>query len=76
MGALANALGALAGIALSLVLVHVINRQSFGWTIQFAFPARLVAEYALLTLATSLVAGLYPAWRASRLPVAEAVRYE
>jgi len=76
LGALANALGALAGIGLSLVLIYVINKQSFGWTILFTFPARLVAEYGLLTLATSLLAGAYPAWRASRVPVAEAVRYE
>jgi len=76
LGTLANGLGALAGIGLSLVLIYVINKQSFGWTIQFTFPARLVAEYGLLTLATSLVAGAYPAWRASRIPVAEAVRYE
>jgi putative ABC transport system permease protein len=76
MGALANALGALVGIGLSLVLIYVINKQSFGWTIQFTFPARLVAEYAVLTLATSLGAGALPAWRASRIPVAEAIRYE
>jgi putative ABC transport system permease protein len=76
MGTLANVLGALSGVALSLVLIYVINKQSFGWTIQFAFPARLIAEYALLTLAASLAAGCFPAWRASRLPIAEAVRYE
>jgi putative ABC transport system permease protein len=76
LGSLANVLGALAGTGLSLVLIYVINKQSFGWTIQFTFPARLVAEYGLLTLATSLMAGAYPAWRASRVPVAEAVRYE
>jgi putative ABC transport system permease protein len=76
LGTLANVLGALVGIGLSLVLVYVINKQSFGWTIQFTFPARLVAEYAGLTLATSLGAGAFPAWRASRIPVAEAVRYE
>jgi len=76
MGTLANVLGALSGVALSLILIYVINKQSFGWTIQFAFPARLIAEYAVLTLAVSLAAGCFPAWRASRLPIAEAVRYE
>jgi putative ABC transport system permease protein len=76
MGTLANLLGALAGVALSLILIHVINKQSFGWTIQFTFPARLVVEYAVLTLLASLAAGAFPAWRASRLAIAEAVRYE
>jgi putative ABC transport system permease protein len=76
MGGLANLLGTAAGLGLSLILIHVINKQSFGWTIQFSFPGRLLLEYALLTLGASLAAGLYPAWRASRLPIAEAVRYE
>ncbi len=76
MGTLANVLGALSGVALSLILIYVINKQSFGWTIQFTLPARLIADYAALTLAASLAAGCLPAWRASRLPIAEAVRYE
>ncbi|MFI5341228.1 MAG: ABC transporter permease [Candidatus Methylomirabilales bacterium] len=76
MGTLANVLGALSGVALSLILIYVINKQSFGWTIQFTFPARLIADYAALTLVASLAAGCLPAWRASRLPIAEAVRYE
>lgn len=76
MGVLATLLGILAGLGLSLILIHVINKQSFGWTIQFSFPGRLLAEYALLTLTASCLAGVSPAWTASRLPIAEAVRYE
>jgi putative ABC transport system permease protein len=76
LGIIANAAGVLAGLGLSLILIHVINKQSFGWTIQFVFPVRLVIQYATLTVAVSLLAGLFPAWRASRLPIAEAVRYE
>ena len=76
MGTLANVVGTQAGLLLSLILIYVINKQSFGWTIQFTFPARLIVEYASLTLVASLAAGCFPAWRASRLPIAEAVRYE
>jgi putative ABC transport system permease protein len=76
MGTLANLLGALTGLGLSLILIYVINKQSFGWTIQFTFPFRLIVEYAVLTLGVSLAAGYLPAWRASRLSIAEAVRYE
>ena len=76
LGILANVVGALAGLALSLILIHVINKQSFGWTIQFSFPGRLIVQYAALTVGASLLAGLLPAWRACRLPIAEAVRYE
>lgn len=76
LGLVAIGLGLLAGLGLSWILIHVINRQSFGWTIQFAVPIRLLVEYGLLALAASLLAGWSPAWKASRLPVAEAVRYE
>ncbi len=76
MGVLANVLGALSGLGLSLILIYVINRQSFGWTIQFTFPGGLIVEYGLLTLGVALAAGFFPAWRASRVPIAEAVRYE
>jgi putative ABC transport system permease protein len=76
LGILANLLGLLAGLGLSLILIHVINKQSFGWTIRFAFPGWLIVRYAVLSLAVSLLAGLLPAWRAARLTIAEAVRYE
>jgi len=76
MGTLANVVGLLAGLGLSLILIYVINKQSFGWTIQFILPVRMIAEYGLLALVASLLAGSVPAWRASRLPIAEAVRYE
>jgi putative ABC transport system permease protein len=76
LGVLANAVGVLAGLGLSLILIHVINKQSFGWTIQFAFPGYLIVQYAVLTVGVSVLAGLLPAWRASRLLIAEAVRYE
>ncbi len=32
-------LGLALGMALSLVLIYVVNKQSFGWTIQFHPPA-------------------------------------
>ncbi len=76
LGILANALGILAGLGLSLILIHVINKQAFGWTIQFAFPGLMIVRYALLAVGVSLLAGSFPAWRASRMPMAEAVRYE
>ncbi len=76
LGILANVVGAMAGLALSLILIHVINKQSFGWTIQFIFPGWLIVQYAALTAAASVLAGALPAWRACRLSIAEAVRYE
>ena len=64
-GAALTVLGILAGFALgwviSLVLVHVINPQSFHWTMQMHYPWPLLATVALALLlssaATALVAG-------------------
>jgi putative ABC transport system permease protein len=67
IGILANVLGLALGYVLSLVLVYVINKQSFGWTIQFHWPvAVLLASLSIVYVATVL-AGLFPARLAVRL---------
>jgi putative ABC transport system permease protein len=76
LGVLANVMGIAAGLALSWILIHVINKQSFGWSIQFSFPGLLIIKYAALTVGVSVIAAIFPAWRAGRMMIAEAVRYE
>lgn len=76
LGLLAELLGAVIGLFLSLVLIHVINKQSFGWSILFSFPPSILLSSLLLVLATALLAGYLPALRASRLSVVDAIRHE
>src|SRR5205814_5250993 len=38
IGLLASIAGFLLGVVLSLILIYVVNKQSFGWTIQFHWP--------------------------------------
>lgn len=66
IGAVSQALGIATGLMLSLVLIYVINVQSFGWTIQFHFPFDFLIQSTLLILLATAVAGLYPARRAVR----------
>jgi putative ABC transport system permease protein len=76
LGLLATAAGVLLGFALSLILIFVINKQSFGWTIRFHWPvAVLLGALSLVYLATVL-AGLYPANVAIRLRPIEVVHEE
>jgi putative ABC transport system permease protein len=76
IGILSNVLGLALGYVLSLVLVYVINKQSFGWTIQFHWPvAVLLASLSVVYVATVL-AGLYPARLAVRLDPMEVVHEE
>jgi putative ABC transport system permease protein len=76
LGLLAGSLGSALGMALSLVLIYVVNKQSFGWTIQFHPPALLLAGALLLVWAVTVLAGVYPARFASRLQPSEAMHEE
>lgn len=75
-GLLAGSLGLALGMALSLVLIYVINKQSFGWTIQFHPPVLLLAGALLLVWAVTVLAGVYPARFATRLQPADVVHEE
>ena len=62
------------GTALALLLVHVINRRSFGWTMDFVLTPQALASGVSLAVAAALLAGLYPSWRASRVELGAALR--
>ncbi len=68
------ALGLPAGIGLALILIFVINRAFFGWTIALHWSFGALLEGAALILAASVLASLYPALRASRTPATELTR--
>ena len=76
MGLLGTAMGLVGGLALAWILIRVINRQSFGWTIQVSWPLGLMAQVAVLALVASLLAGFWPARWAARQPLIEGLRYE
>ncbi|MBI4641175.1 MAG: ABC transporter permease [Candidatus Tectomicrobia bacterium] len=76
MGIIGSVLGILTGIALSFVLIFVINKQSFGWTLQVSYPYPMMIYSTLLIMLTSIVAGYFPARKASAVDLTEAVQYE
>ena len=76
LGLLAGLLGLALGTALSLVLIYVVNKQSFGWTIQFHPPALLLSGALLLVWIFTILAGVYPARFAARLEPAAVVHEE
>jgi putative ABC transport system permease protein len=55
-GAIVAVAGTVGGLAVSVaigwLLIHVINRQTFGWTLQYGFPAAGLAGLAVLVVAT------------------------
>jgi putative ABC transport system permease protein len=76
LGLLAAIIGAVCGLCLALVLTGVINRVFFGWTIYLAFPWANLALTPIWILAAAIVAGIIPAWRASRMALADNLRDE
>jgi putative ABC transport system permease protein len=76
LGATAGILAMPTGYILALILVYVINQRSFGWTLQMNVFASPFIQAFILALLASLLAGIYPAWRMSRMQAAEAMRYE
>jgi putative ABC transport system permease protein len=68
--------GLAAGLAIGLVLVKVVNLQSFGWTLRFLPPWPALAATALLVTVACLVAGLAPALAATRMHPSEDLRDE
>ncbi|MFM7231324.1 MAG: ABC transporter permease [bacterium] len=76
LGAAGALLGCVAGFALALLLVHVINREFFGWSIQLMVdPAVFVRAVVLMTV-TATLAGLVPARLATARDTAGALRVE
>jgi putative ABC transport system permease protein len=76
LGLLASIAGLLLGFALSLILVFVINKQSFGWTIRFHWPVAILSAAISLIFAATILAGFYPARIAVRLNPVEVVHEE
>jgi putative ABC transport system permease protein len=70
MSGCAVAYGLVLGAVLSLVLVFVVNRQSFNWSIELAFPMR---QLALLSLTLIAAAALTAVWSGRAATHREAV---
>jgi putative ABC transport system permease protein len=76
LGLLANLAGFVLGYFLSLILVFVINKQSFGWTIRFHWPVAVLVVALTVVYAATVISGLYPARVAVRLNPLEVIHEE
>ena len=74
LGLIGCLFGSVLGQILALVLIYVINLQSFGWTIQFDPPLAFVTGGLLLVFVVTVLAGIYPALLTSRMDALRALR--
>jgi putative ABC transport system permease protein len=76
MGLAAGLLSIPVGLALAAIMIFVINRRSFGWTIRMEVDPMILLGAMALALGAALLAGIYPAWKMARTSPALALREE
>lgn len=64
------------GYVLSLLLTHVINKQSFGWSVQYSIPWDFIAQSTVLVLVTAVASAAVPASMAARTLAPSVIRDE
>jgi len=74
LGALGVAYGLLLGFVLSLVLVYVINRQSFNWSIDLEVPWLQLAGVAAVLVAAAGLTAMFSGRAATGVSAVRAVR--
>ena len=76
IGIAAGVLAIPMGLILSVVMIYVVNKRSFGWTLNMEVGPEVLGQAMALAVVGALLAGLYPAWRMSRTSPALALRGE
>ena len=76
LGLIAGLLSLPLGLLLALILIRVINRRSFGWSMEIYVDPWLLGQALILAVAAALLAGAYPAYRMANTSPAAALRTE
>jgi putative ABC transport system permease protein len=76
MGLAAGLLSLPVGLTLAAIMIFVINRRSFGWTIHMQVDPLILVEAMLLAIGAAVLAGIYPACKMARTSPALALREE
>lgn len=74
LGLLAALLALPLGAAMAWLLIEVINRRAFGWSMALELPSGQIAVAVALAVISALIAGWLPARRAARLRLASTLR--
>jgi putative ABC transport system permease protein len=76
LGLVAGLLAMPTGYMLAIILIYIINRRSFGWTLQMELDWLPFSQALLVAVLAALLAGVYPAYRMGRMITSEALRSE
>jgi putative ABC transport system permease protein len=76
LGLVAGLVAVPLGVGLASLLVFVINERAFGWSMGFAVSPSVLAVGFVMAIGAALAAGVLPAIRLARMPLAAALREE
>lgn len=76
MGIISGLMSLPLGHIFSWLLINVINKRAFGWSLDFAFSLEVIIKALLVSIIASIAAGIYPAFKMSKISPAQALREE
>ncbi len=75
-GIIAGILSIPLGLALSWILIVMINKRSFGWSYDFILDPGILIQALLLSVFASVAAGFFPAFKSSNTNITSALSNE
>lgn len=75
IGASGGIIGILLGLVVSRVVIVIANLSS-GFPLKYFVPIESIEVAAIISIAVSTIASIYPAYKASKINVIKAVQYE
>lgn len=76
IGLTGGVLGVTVGGVVGAIVTRVVGVQATGWNFPFLYPWQTAVQMLVVATLCAVVAGLYPARRAAKLDVVEALSYE
>jgi putative ABC transport system permease protein len=76
IGLTGSLFGVVTGGLVGYIVTKIVGVQATGWNFPFSYPWATAAQMLVAATLSAILAGLYPARRASKLDVVEALAYE
>ncbi len=76
IGLTGSLFGVVTGGVVGYIVTKIVGVQATGWNFPFTYPLGTALQMIGLATVAAIIAGLYPARRAARLDVVEALAYE